>query len=65
MKTVWIVGKNLDNNGKWEFQGVFDDIDKAMSACHTINDFIGPTTLNKEIPQESSYWPGAFYPIRE
>jgi hypothetical protein len=64
MKTVWIVGKNLNNNGKWDFQGVFDNLARARMACYDINDFVAPANMNEEIPQESGDWPGAHYPLR-
>lgn len=59
---LWVVGKNKSNDGRWEFQGIFDTENKAIDACKTPNDFIGPCYLNEEIPQESTYWPGAYYP---
>lgn len=61
---LWIVGKTLNKAGtKWEFCGVFDDEEKAKSACKDDNYFVGPATLNQEIiTVETIDWPDAYYP---
>jgi len=61
---LWIVGKTT-NWPVWEFQGVFDDYNKALDACKTNNHFVGPATLNEVLSEETTYWPGAYYPLME
>lgn len=60
---VWIVGR-VDKRDylRWEFQGVYDDKQKAIAACEDETWFIGPAQVNAPIPKESIEWPGAFYP---
>jgi hypothetical protein len=60
---LWIVGK-WEGEG-WEFQGVFDDRDKAIAACRTRWYFVAPATLNETLPAEREVWPAVFYPIAE
>jgi hypothetical protein len=63
---LWIVGKNiadLDAGVVWEFQGVYDSEEKALSACISPNHFIGPAALNKSLPDETQQWPGCIYPV--
>lgn len=60
---VWIVGKvNKKNHKQWEFQGVYDDEQKAIDVCEDEFWFIGPAQMNTHIPTETVDWPGAFYP---
>jgi len=67
---LWVVGRvgrvgrvNDLESLSWEFCGVFDTIDAAISACVTECHFVGPAILNECIPEESTEtWPGGFYP---
>ena len=65
---VWIVGKiNPENNLEWEFNGVFDSEEKAVSACKDKRYFVGPATINIDIddivPGDKSIdWPNSYYP---
>ena len=63
---LWIVGKyceaTADLPARWEFKGVFDSEGAADLHCVTANHFIGPAVLNKPVPEESTRWPGAYYP---
>lgn len=59
---LWIVGKVVEGS-EWEFDGVFDSEEKAIAACKSENHFIGPATLNKEIPEDCVEWVGAYYPL--
>jgi|SaaInl8_200m_RNA_FD_contig_21_1026747_length_281_multi_3_in_0_out_0_1 hypothetical protein len=61
---LWIVGKvsNSENYKEWEFQGIFEDKQKAINTCETELYFIAPAQLNKTIPQKPQPWPGAYYP---
>lgn len=63
---LWIVGQiNPSNFLEWEFQGVFDSEEKAVSVCEDENWFIGPAKLNECRPSESEDWPEAYYPKRK
>lgn len=72
---LWIVGQHTgglwDEKDKkwfrctWEFQGVFDDKQKAIDACINKNYWVAPITLNEKIPHETSDFKDFFYPIQE
>jgi len=65
-RRVWIVGRvNSENIREWEFQGVFDDKDKAIAACKGPDWFVGPAVLNRVVSEESQPWPGAYYPVTQ
>jgi len=61
---LWIVGR-MHDGGAWEFMGVFDDRNVAISKCVIDDDFIAPAILNEELPQEQMEWDGCFYPLIE
>lgn len=61
---VWICGK-INEEGcciLWEFQGVFDEEDKAVDACRSERYFVGPATLNEPLPDETVEWIGCYFP---
>lgn len=60
---LWIVGKLVDDECYWEFAGVYDSEEKALEACKGIKYFIGPAVLNNNIPDETTEWEGAYYPL--
>lgn len=64
---LWIVGKvGKKNYLEWQFQGVFSELEKAVSACKDEDYFIGLSKLNMEYNTgESVDWPGAYYPKRK
>jgi hypothetical protein len=62
---LWVVGKIRKQepwNSCWEFQGVFDNKNKAIKACLNENYFIAPATLNKIISDKRTAWPNLIYP---
>ena len=61
---LWIVGR-MYNDEPWEFMGIYDDRDVAISKCVELNDFIGPATLNEDVSQEKIEWPECVYPLDE
>ncbi len=66
--TLWLVGQlkaEMPEGKAWEFQGIFDDKQKAIDACVTDYFFVGPVTLNEALPVESMTegWPGCYYPL--
>ncbi len=61
---LWLVGKiNREDHAKWEFMGIFDMEDQALSICVEPGYFIGPVILNQACPVERTTWPGAYYPM--
>lgn len=67
MKKLYVVGdyKAQHELGViWDFQGVFDTKKKAENACKTINHFVGPVPLNKQLPESPTVWPDCYYPNR-
>ncbi len=63
---VWIVNqyKEEKKDDKFEFQGVFDTKEKAISACLDWSYGMGPAIMNEEISRETlDCWEGYFYPI--
>ena len=57
---LFLVGQN--HNGDCDFQGVFDNYEKAIAACIAENYFIKEVTLNEEYPKETIYWDNLEYP---
>tara|TARA_R100000951_G_scaffold102460_1_gene94577 strand:- start:372 stop:710 length:339 start_codon:yes stop_codon:yes gene_type:complete len=62
---LWIVGKWVSSSEPWEFQGVYDDIDLAISNCISNNYFVGPAKLNDTQEDAHTEWTGCFYPNLE
>ena len=62
-KEVWIVGQVDINGGQWQVQGVFSSKDKAIAACTKDTYFIGPVNLDEPLPDESTTWVGAYFPL--
>lgn len=65
-KKIWVAGRFTDNaemEFHWGILGVFDSETKAIAACETSRDFIGPLGLNKEIEGKWLKWPGQYYPF--
>ena len=63
---VWICGKYIehtDHGVVWELQGVFSSEELGREACQTAAYFIGPITLGDTLPDESTEWPGCYYPL--
>jgi hypothetical protein len=66
LKVLWVCGKTVaetDAGRVWEIQGIFDSEENAVAACHTSSHWVGPMTLNEELPDELMLWPGCYYPI--
>jgi hypothetical protein len=63
LNKFWIVGKSLGGSNHWEFQGVFDDEQKALRACpHGAPYFLAPAFLNEVLPQATLAWKGLYWP---
>ena len=65
MTTLWVMGNLVGGPECWTMGGVFDSERKAIDACQTANDFIGPVTLNEQAPCEPTPWPGAYFPLAD
>jgi len=63
-KTLWICGK-IVIDGQWEICGVFSEEQKAIDACKSYLFFIGPMTLDEELPDITQEWSGVYYPFPE
>lgn len=57
---LWLVGKW---GTPWEFMGVFDEEKKALDICTSPLYFVAPITLNEVQPEETSVFPGMYYPL--
>lgn len=67
---LWIVGKfvgetNPGESCGWEFCGVFDSEELAVSQCHSREFFVGPATLNNPIADTKLDWEGLRWPVIE
>ena len=60
MTTLWVHGRKIAET--WELQGIYDEQQKAIDACQTEFDFIGPVELNTALPTVTTTWPGCYYP---
>lgn len=61
---LWLVGK-ITNWPAYEFQGIFDSEERAVSECKGELWFVAPVYVNQVIPEETSEWPGMYYPEAE
>lgn len=63
---LWVCGQlkgSYDERGSvWEFQGVFQNEQRAIDACKNENYFIFPVELDKEFPDKSVFLPRTYYP---
>ena len=69
---LWLVGQYKcavettdDEYIAWEFQGIFKTESKAKKMCHTLNYFIVPVFVGKEMLDETEKWDGLYYPFAE
>lgn len=64
--TVWVAGQYRGDGEPWDIQGVFSTEEKAVAACRTPDYFVGPLTLDAELPHEVvPDWPGSYYPMED
>jgi len=60
----FVVGKiDANDHLRWEFQGMFSDLDRAVKACRDWRYFVAPAIMNAEIPEDMIPWPDLYYPI--
>ena len=60
-KQLFLVGQNRGD--QWEFQGVFDSQELAVSACRDKNYWFLPITLNESWPHETVQNNDAIFPV--
>lgn len=61
---VWIAGLNRDND-HLEIIGIFDTKSKAIDVCRTVNHWIAPIELNKDLGDEPMEITNGYYPLVE
>ncbi len=63
---LYVVGRQdlKDHVHAWEMVGIFDNEEKAVEACKTVDHFIGPLLLNENI-EDGKDWPGVRWPVIE
>lgn len=67
VSTVFVVGlvNKVDATTQemvWALEGVYDTEDKAKAKCVTPYHFVGPATINQDLPADG-VWPGAYFPL--
>ena len=60
----WDVRQQKYTKSEFEFTGVFDSKEKAISACRDSDYLVTPITPNEQLPHESIDIPGAFFPMQ-
>lgn len=64
---VWVAGR-VDNSRvsfQWEVLGVYTTEELAVARCSRCVDFVAPIRLNDRLPEETTVWPGCYYPLVE
>ena len=51
------------NEHDWEFCGIFDNKQQALSRCTNDNNFISTAVLNSAAPEEKVHFEELFYPL--
>lgn len=59
--TLWIAGY-MRKDSQWEFVGVFSHESLAACACKDERYFVAPALLDRVTPEETTTWPGAYFP---
>jgi len=66
---VYVVGRVHDEDNAigivWSVNGIFDTEEKAIKACVTPNDFVGPWELNFYHDGDLIEWVDAYYPFSD
>jgi hypothetical protein len=63
---IWVCGRALwqaEIGIAWELQGIFTCKSDAVKACLTEFYFVGPATLDVNLPAETTEWIGCYYPL--
>lgn len=62
-RRLFVVGRNV--GGSWEFDGVYSTAAQAERRCTTPDHWVGPAILDENITEETTPWPGAYYPTND
>ncbi len=57
---VWVVGRDPDDDGRWQIQGVYTSQELAEEHAEK-GWFIGPALVDTPFPFDPTEWPGAYY----
>ena len=63
---LWVCGRTLDsteNGVVWEIMGIVKSENDASASCRTDRYFVAPMTLDVILPDETTEWPGCYYPL--
>jgi len=68
-KKLWVVGqfkgsyqyKNI-SGVCWDLNGIHETEEAAINSCRDDSYFIGPIELNVALPDETTTWPGCYFP---
>ncbi len=58
--TLWLVGQNKGNS--WDFQGIFDSIQKAINACRNENYWYTEIHVNECLVDETVNFDSVIHP---
>ncbi len=61
----FVVGRMGDSPFAWELLGLYDNREQAENRCICPEDFVGPVSLNVDLPEEKVDWPGIYFPTAE
>lgn len=62
---IFVVGHVIgvcEDKTAWDVLGVFSCKNRAEAACYDPRCFVGPLTLDQELPREILDWPGCYFP---
>lgn len=60
---VWVAGRIADDHMGWQLLGIYQHEITAIDRCCTGNDFVGEVQMDEDLPEETTAWPGAYYPL--
>jgi hypothetical protein len=69
MTQVWVAARTHDYRGPskasaWEVLGIYSSEAAAAARCRVAGtDFVGPLSLDVDLPEELIEWPGAYHPL--
>ena len=69
MKQVWVAARTHEYRGPlkasaWEVLGIYSSEASAAARCRVRDtDFIASLTLDVDLPEELTVWPGAYHPL--
>ena len=61
---LWVAGRKWEGEGVWEILGIYDEEGAAVERCYNCDApscFVGPMTLNEDLPNELVKWEGSYF----